>query len=199
MEAAFIAFATTAATLAVTIWLALLEFRRRRREAAELRRAQIVSRVLDTLERGTRAASRAPVASWWSPNELEYALLLPRLLAELPQEDSVVATWVARRLQHLRNALSRRAQVVIGADIASHVVQWGRRELDNEWFAGQLQADPWIPGLKPSRRSRWVRHFRDGLQLAPITAVMTLTVLATRDAAVWLKPRTTHDSRRKTG
>jgi hypothetical protein len=63
MEAALIAFATTAATLSVTIILALLELKRRRREAAEVQRAQIAGRVLDTLERGTRAAARAPIAS----------------------------------------------------------------------------------------------------------------------------------------
>lgn len=97
MEAALIAFATTAATLSVTIVLALLEFRRRR-EAVQSRREQIVGRVLDTLERATRAASRAPIAGWWAPNELEYALLLPRLLAELPEQGNAVAIWVARRI-----------------------------------------------------------------------------------------------------
>jgi len=197
MEAALIAFATTAATLAVTIVLALIEYRRRRREAEELHRAQIVGRVLDTLERGTRAASRAPVVAWWSPNELEYALLLPRLLAELPREDAVVATWVARRLQVLQGALSRPAQIGIGADIASRVVQWGRNELKNDWFAEQLRLDPWIRGLRPSRRARWTRHFLDGLQLAPAATLATLLMLVMWEGATALRPPAKRDRRRR--
>lgn len=183
MEAALIAFATTAATLSVTVGLALVEFRRRRREAAEVRRAQIVGRVLDTLERATRAASRAPIAGWWAPNELEYALLLPRVLAELPEEDNAVATWVARRIQHLQSAKSRRRQVEIGADVAAKVVQWGRRDVDAAWFTEQLQADPWVRGLRPPRAARWMRSLRDGVQLIPVALVLGLGAAALQAAS----------------
>jgi hypothetical protein len=172
MEAALIAFATTAATLSVTVVLALAEFRRRRREAAEVRRGQIVGRVLDTLERATRAAAKAPIAGWWAPNELEYALLLPRLLAELPDEDNAVATWVARRIQHLQSATSRRRQVEIGADVAAKIVEWGRHEINAAWFTEQLQVDPWLRGTRPPRAARWMRSLRDGLQLVPVAIVV---------------------------
>ena len=186
MEAALIAFATTAATLSVTIMLALLELRRRRRDAAEVRRTQIVGRVLDTLERGTRAAARAPIAGWWSPNELEYALLLPRLLAELPPGDESVATWVARRVQHLQAATSRKSQIQIGADVATRILEWGRREIDVAWFTEQLKVDPWVRGVRPPRRARWARALKDGMQLVPTALValvgaFTLRELVTRD------------------
>ncbi len=181
MEPALIAFATTAATLTVTLVLALLEFRRRRRETGEARRAQIVGRVLDALENATRAAARAPIVGWWAPNELEYALLLPRLTAELPFADQAVGVWVARRLQHLRDATSRKAQVEIGADIAVHVVRWGHHEIDTSWFAEQLAADPWSPDFRPSTQSRWIRQLRDGMQLVPGTVVAMVGVLVIRD------------------
>lgn len=178
MEAALIAFATTAATLSVTVVLALLEFRRRRREAVQSRREQIVGRVLDTLERATRAASRAPIVGWWAPNELEYALLLPRLLAELPEQDNAVATWVARRIQHLQAATSRRKQVEIGADVAAKVVQWGRYDIDTAWFAEQLRGDPWVRGQRPPLAARWLRSLRDGLQLIPAALLLAFGAVA---------------------
>lgn len=178
MEAALIAFATTAATLSVTVVLALLEFRRRRREAVQFRREQIVGRVLDTLESATRAASRAPIVGLWTPNELEYALLLPRLLAELPAQDNAVATWVARRIQHLQAATSRREQIEIGADVAAKVVQWGRCDIDTVWFSEQLQVDPWVRGERPPLAARWLRSLRDGLQLVPAALLLALGAVA---------------------
>lgn len=107
--------------------------------------------------------------------------MLPRLLAELPPGDQSVATWVARRVQHLHAATSRKSQIEIGADVATRVLEWGRREIDATWFSEQLMVDPWVRGLRAPRRARWARLLRDGVQLFPTPLVIAVSAFALRD------------------
>ncbi len=66
------------------------------------------------------------VARLWHKPELDYALLVPRLLVGLPKRDRAIATWLATQV-NLMNAASTQNQVFkVGLEASSRIANWRR-------------------------------------------------------------------------
>ncbi|MGJ8721080.1 MAG: hypothetical protein ACSHW9_04475 [Salinibacterium amurskyense] len=141
MNPVVIGFAATAATLLLSILLfsADLVYRVyvRRREASR----EMVARVLDTLDEAARLLIRPPVARLWSNSEVEYALLLPRLLLDLGPKNQVIAVWVHRQIQLMMLEPSGKKALRVKARVAEKLIQWQQRTLKREWFEHEVGED----------------------------------------------------------
>lgn len=182
MDPILIGFLTTGATLFVTVALFAIDYVRRWRGDNRMHREAIVNDVLSTVDRASRSALRAPLSDLWSPSQVEYALLLIRLLATLPKEDEAVGYWAARQVQLQRAARTRKEATQIGLGIATEVVKWSRGERSRHWFIRENERDPWVKDFKPSRQVKLRRQLSDGWDWARLAAVFTSVALATRAA-----------------
>lgn len=108
MDPILVGFLTTGATLLVTVSLFAIDYVRRWVDDARRHRESIVDDVLETVERASRSAVRAPLSDLWNPSQVEYALLLTRLLAVLPKKDEAIGYWTARQVQLQRAAPNRK-------------------------------------------------------------------------------------------
>ncbi|GAA5036189.1 hypothetical protein ACFQRL_09090 [Microbacterium fluvii] len=180
MDTTTIGFVTTGVTLFVTVALFAVDYIRRWAADARKQREQIVRSVLDTVDRATRSAARAPLSDLWAPSGLEYALLIPRLYAQLPAKDHAIATWVARQVQIQQLNADRKAVTRHGLLIATELVKWSHRERKREWFAEENRRDPWVtepPSLQASAR-RYARSAWDWARLGVL--VTALGIVAKR-------------------
>lgn len=182
MDPILIGFLTTGATLFVTVALFAIDYVRRWRGDSRRHREAIVKDVLATVERASRNALRAPLSDLWSPSQVEYALLLTRLLATVPKEDEAVGYWAARQVQLQRAAPNRKEATQIGFGIATEVVKWSRGERSRDWFIQENERDPWVKDFKPSRQIKLRRQLSDGWDWARFGAVFTAVALAVRAA-----------------
>ena len=182
MDPILIGFLTTGATLFVTVALFAIDYVRRWRGDSRRHREAIVKDVLATVERASRNALRAPLSDLWSPSQVEYALLLTRLLATLPKEDEAVGYWAARQVQLQRAAPNRKEATQIGFGIATEVVKWSRGERSRDWFIQENKRDPWVKDFKPSRQIKLRRQLSDGWDWARFGAVFAAVALAVRAA-----------------
>jgi len=114
MDPVAIGFATTGATLLLSVVLFGLDRAFRvRAEKREVRR-QLMVRVLDTLELATRSLVRPAFVQAWTNSDVEYAMLLPRLLLlDLGKRDRSIASWVHRRVQMMQLQPSPKAALVV--------------------------------------------------------------------------------------
>jgi hypothetical protein len=143
-------------------------------------RDAIVKDVLATVERASRSALQAPLSDLWNPSQVEYALLLARLLATLPKKDEAVGYWAARQVQLQRAARSQKEAAQIGFAIATEVVRWSRGERSREWFRQENERDPWVKGFKPSRQLRLRRQMSDWWAWIRFGAALGAACLAVR-------------------
>ena len=103
------------------------------------RRREAVARVLVATEVSARNLGRL----WPSRNsELEFALLIPHLVAELPKKDEQVAIWVARRTQDMSRATSDRAASSIALDVSIRLAGWRSGRTKLSWFGKQNEDSP---------------------------------------------------------
>jgi hypothetical protein len=137
-----IGFASTGITLLVTVILfAIDRVSLRRREVREARR-QLVARVLDALDLSARALARPAFTHMWTNPDVEYALVIPRLLLELDRKDRVVASWLQRQTQLMLREPSKRKALAIRAEAAGRFVEWHQGERRLSWFREELKRDP---------------------------------------------------------
>lgn len=158
-----IGFATTGATLLLTIGLFILDrVLARRRERQEVRRS-LVTRVLDTFDASTRRLLRPAFVQAWSNSEVEYALLTPRLLLDLNGRDRLIVPWLQRQIQHMQLSISKKDRMAVRAMVMDRLLQWQAGRIKPNWFGQQLAIDPVqkdfsIPGtikLKQYGRDSW--------------------------------------------
>jgi len=84
------------AVLAVvtTLVIFIIESRRRAAEEREKVRSEAISRVLDAMETSIRR-NQGTLSSlrFWAHPDLEYALVIPRLVHDLGPKDSLIVVW----------------------------------------------------------------------------------------------------------
>ena len=137
-----IGFATTGATLFVTIGLFILDRSlARRRERREVRRL-LVTRVLDAFDASTRQLLRPVFVQAWSNSDVEYALLTPRLLLDLNGSDRWIVPWLQRQIQHMQLSVTKKERIAIRAMVADRLLQWHLGAIKPPWFVDQLAKDP---------------------------------------------------------
>lgn len=96
--------------------------------------------VLDALDRTTRRRTWPTVARLRHKPELDYALLVTRLLVGLPKRDRLLATWLSTQA-NLMNAASTQGQVLkIALEASSRIANWLIGEIPTSWVEQAVQA-----------------------------------------------------------
>jgi len=188
---ASIALLTTSATLAVTIVLFILEWRRHVKESHLETRRRAISRVIDAVEAASRATSTPfhPRAG----GELELALAVPRLLLEIEPKQRAVANWTIRKIQLMRLAPTDVTANGIALEIGSRLIQWHHGELRLDWFEEEVRRDPPVSPFRVPARARAARAvnrswtssklgFLIGVGVAPLPLIARQILHAWRDA-----------------
>lgn len=169
----------------VTVVLFLVQSSRQKKDARVAARKQIVSRVLDTVERASRAYALYPLSKVWTRSEMEVVLVLPRLILELEPEDRDIAAWVGRQVQRMQLQTSDKAALQIAQTLAFQLAEWHHGNRPLAWFRSELVADPYDMSFTvPTSNSvkRWLRQLRD-----------TGFVLGALGMLRWTWRRTFHD------
>lgn len=136
-----IGFATTGATLFVTIGLFILDRAlARRRERREVQRL-LVTRVLDAFDASTRRLLRPAFVQAWSNSEVEYALLAPRLLLDLRGRDRWIVLWLQRQIQHMQLSATKKERIAIRGTVTERLLQWHAGQIKPSWFSDQVAQD----------------------------------------------------------
>jgi len=154
VNAVTIGFASTAATLFVTVVLFGVERIASMLSARNQARRDLVARVINVFETAARTSIRPALARAWTNPEVEYALLLPRLLLELRKRDRVIALWVQRQVQLMQLEPRKRERIKIQAKVAEKLVLWHHGEASTSWFALEIRKDPPVPGFSVPLRVR---------------------------------------------
>lgn len=154
-----IGFATTGATLLVTVLLFVVDRALTRREARANARHDLVVRVMDTFDLSARAIVRPAFMRAWVNSDLEFALLALRVLVDLPSNDRIIAVWLQRQVQHMQLATTIGERIQVRTGVGEAMLRWQHREIDAAWFKDQLQSDPVVSEMRipfPSRLRQFV-------------------------------------------
>jgi hypothetical protein len=178
MTAASIAIATTGATLFVTVLLFAAEWIRRRVVAHRENRERIINRTLDTLEKAAHSYIRTSIFPIGSRVEVEYTILIPRLLVDLPKNERYVAAWVAEEVQRMLSQTSDKKAFEVATNVASKLVDWYHHDLKRDWFKAELDKTPYNPKFKQPRKVKVARMWRAGVQWSKLAAMGTAVALA---------------------
>lgn len=172
MDPVAIGFATTGATLLLTgVLFTLDRYFRARAERRELRRKLMV-RVLDTLELATRSLVRPAFVQAWTNSDVEYAMLLPRLLLDLGKRDRVIAVWVLRQVQLMQLEPAHKKALAIRAEVTSKLLLWHLGELKTSWFDREVARDRPARQFAVPRSTKFKRLAHDGWAWAQLFAVV---------------------------
>ena len=177
-----IGFASTSATLLVTIVLFGLDrILARRRDRHETRRL-LVTRVLDVFDASTRTLIRPAFTQAWTNSEVEYALLTPRLLLDLHGRDTVIVEWLLRQVQRMQLAVIRRDRIAIRTAVTDRLLQWHSAAIGPQWFVDDLAADPLVANFLIPGRVRLKQFGRDSWGWAQVFAVLAGMAVLVRSA-----------------
>lgn len=177
-----IGFATTGATLLVTVGLFILDRAlARRRERREVRRL-LVMRVLDAFDASTRLLLRPAFVQAWSNSDVEYALLTPRLLLDLNGNDRWIVPWLQRQIQRMQLGVSKKERIAIRAMVADRLIQWHSGAIKPAWFSEQLAKDPVATDFAVPRVVKLKQFGRDSWAWAQLFGVLAGVALVIRQA-----------------
>lgn len=178
---AFLSMVVTVVLFSVTQLLLL-------RSARQAARASAVDAVLSALERVARTHSRPVVVRLWTKPELEYALLIPRLLVGLRPKERIVAVWAQARVQAMAAASTQGEVLLIASDLSGKVAEWYLGQRDAAWFRQEVKDH------QPMRSRITRRAFNTSTQavvlvlLAAVSAVLPAAV-GSALAQRWLPDR----------
>lgn len=187
-----VGFATTGATLLVTVVLFAIDRCLQRKSAREAARREMVARVLRTFEGSMRTLARPVLVRAWQNPDLEFTLLIPRLLVDLPSRDRVIAKWLLRQVQLMRLAVTTRERVAIGAHVGQSLVRWQHREIKARWFTEQLATDPLATDFRVPTRTRVRQVTRDSWAWAQLLGLLAAVGMISRQV-VGAKEAATHE------
>lgn len=172
MSATVVALCSVVVTVALFAMTQLLLMRSARQDA----RASAVDAALTALERVARTHSRPVVVRLWTKPELEYALLVPRLLVGLRPKERIVAVWARTRVQAMAAAKTQGEVVLIASDLSAMVSEWYLGQRDAAWFRQEVKDH------QPSRSRATRRAFNTSTQV--VALVLLAAVSAVLPAAV---------------
>ncbi len=164
----------SAVAVVVTLILFMLQSHRRTIDARRQARHDAISRVLSAMETTVKRQS-VPLLSWMGSSEIDYALVLPRLLHELEAKDEPVAQWVLKQTQAMRSAPTDKAAHSIGVAMSLKLVEWDPGNVTMAWFVEQV-GDPSDLGKFKLTMAQRVRRWssKAGTALAGWTALFVL-------------------------
>ncbi len=180
MSPVAIGFATTGATLLITVILFAVDRILSRRDQRQEVRRQLMTRVLDTFELSTRSLVRPALVQLWTNSDLEYALLLPRLLLDLGDKDRVIAAWVQRQVQVMQLEPSKRKALAIRTSVGEKLLRWHHGELPRTWFEAEVQRDPARQGFTVPKTIKIRRVFYDSWEWVQLLGTSIAVGLAFR-------------------
>lgn len=164
----------SASAVVVTLIIFMLQSRRRTVEARRQARHDAISRVLSAME-ATVKRQRVPLLLWMGSSEIDYALVVPRLLHELDQKDEAVGQWVLKQTQSMMSAPTDRASQVIGIATSLKLVEWDRGRVKTAWFVTQVGNPSGLATFKLTTKQRTRRGTsRAGKAFAGWVAVFIL-------------------------
>ncbi|MCU1584533.1 MAG: hypothetical protein JWM49_1089 [Microbacteriaceae bacterium] len=137
-------------------------------------------RVLDTLDALIRFMIRPAFVSVWTNPQIEYTLLMPRLLLDLGREDRMLAAWVQRQIQLMQLATSKKEAVRIRASVAEKLLGWHLGEINTAWFADQVRNDPAAVKLEIPLRAKAKQLSNDAWAWAQLFAALAAVGLMFR-------------------
>lgn len=167
-----IGFATTGATLLVTVGLFVLDrVLARKRERREVRRLLVV-RVLDAFDASTRNLIRPAFVQAWSNNEIEYLLLTPRLLLDLSGQDQWIVPWLQRQVQLMQLSVTKTERMATRANVADRLLQWHSGSIGAGWFAEKVTRDPVAKDFRVPGSTKLKQFGRDSWGWAQVFAII---------------------------
>ncbi len=156
-----IGFATTGATLFVTVGLFILDrILARMRARREVKRLLVV-RVLDAFDASTRNLVRPAFLQSLNNSEVEYALLTPRLLLDLGGKDRWIVPWLQRQIQLMQLSVTKLERMAVRATVAERLIQWHSGAISPAWFAAELTRDPVAENFRVPRSTKLKQFGRD--------------------------------------
>jgi hypothetical protein len=164
----------------VTVVLFSVDRVTQRKIMAAASRRDVVARVLDAFDSSARAMARPVFVKAWVNPELEFTLLVPRLLVDLPKGDRVISAWLLRQVQLMRLAATNSDRVKIGANVGDRLLQWQHHEIKVKWFIDQLANDPVSPEFKVPLRVKVTQTVRDSWAYVQLLVVLAGVVLIAR-------------------
>lgn len=170
-----------AAAIMVTLGIFSVESYRARKAARANARREAVARVLDVVERASRAHVLLPISRVWTKPEMEMSLVLPRLVSELEPADRDVATWVARRIQRMQLARSDKDAIRIAQRVGFELAAWQHGSRPTGWFTAELVDDPFDPHLRIPKSTTVRRGITQAGNAAALGALFTAIVIAWRE------------------
>lgn len=138
------------------------------RTARRSARTALVSDVLTALEQVARTHARPVFVRIWTKPELEYALLVPRLLVGLRQKDRIIAVWARTRVDAMLAAKTQADVVVIASDLSGKISEWHLGQRQRAWFAQE------VDDYRPLRNRTTRRTFHTSAQA---TGLVVLTII----------------------
>lgn len=132
-----------ALAVAVTLVLFIIESRRRAVEGREKVRREAISRVLGAMESSIRR-NQGILNSlrFWAHPDLEYALVIPRLVHDLGPKDSLIVMWAIGQTQAMLLATSDKSAAKIGREMCLKIVEWGQGRVNDDWLKSELAIRP---------------------------------------------------------
>ena len=172
-----------AASLAVAVALGLfiIESRRSAREARERVRRDAISRVLDSMEtsirrnRGILSALR-----FWAHPDLEYALVIPRLVHNLGPRDSLIVMWAIGQNQAMLAATSDKLAAKIGREMCLKIVEWGQGRVSDDWLKLSLAKHPVEENFRvprPAQAVRMISRTKDSMLSFSVLSILAIVIV----------------------
>ena len=181
MDPVAVGFATTGATLLITVLLFALDRAIGRRAQRQEKRRQLMARVLDTLDLASRSLARPAFVKMWTNTDLEYALLGPRLLLDLGKKDRVVAAWALRQVQLMQLESSAKRALLLRASVSAKLLQWHHGELRRSWFEGELRVNKIDPDFRVPVKVKSDRMMRDAWSWAQLLGLVVAFAFMIRE------------------
>lgn len=157
----------------LTVAIFVIQSWRARRAARTEARRQLVSRVLDTVDRAARAHSLYPLSLLWTRGEAEIAMVLPRLVLDLEKGERAVAVWVARQVQLMQQQRDPKKALRINYHVAFQLAEWHQGSVRTKWFVGQNALDPFDVNFTAPPQVRRAKSLR-----ASLTVVLVVSAWA---------------------
>lgn len=167
MWAVWLSVTGVALSAAIFIVTRLFEVSAARQE----QRRKVVSRVLDSVDRLTRAVALWPLSGIWTRPALELMVVVPRILMDLPKRDDQVAVWVLTQVNEVAIARTRKEAFTLAQGIGVALAEWHRGTRPTKWFVAQT-TQPFTWRADPDARGRRVREL-----LQVVLSAMAIPVL----------------------
>lgn len=157
---AVVAVISASVTAIVAVVLFFMESRRRAKEARQASRREAIRLALDAMDGVARRAQRLVILRLWTQPELEFALVVPRLLHSLERNEIAVAKWALRQVSLMGAARSDQDVVRIGVAMTLTLTEWESGLKSTAWFVREVEnARP------PQRNARVIRRLSAGGRL----------------------------------